>query len=276
MNKLIKTLSLTSLLYTLAHSMEKNAIIPAPSKPFTMNNVVIPNDILKQIFKYSCSNEARLKRETIHIANKIRFVCTHFYTTFNPTAIRQLLDWKPQDMVENLYSLICACDPYAEREKVLRSVHEYCHIQLLHIQRLLSRNPNKHYFCDDSSFCDVCTNVTKYHRFTFFVDALKDQPNLYNGPLHQAIQRNLPIYTRILLEKGANQKNLKTGTYKKYLRMVKMILPKEDHLLSRHQKQIDTYLKLTKSKKTKYLTLFAACLTPLIAISLVFIQYVLP
>jgi hypothetical protein len=99
MNTLIKILSLALLLHIpTAYCMGNNAIIPVPSEPFTIRNIAIPNDILKQIFTYLHSGQM----ETIHKAKRLKKLqptCKHWYHLLNPVAIRQMLNWKPSDII---------------------------------------------------------------------------------------------------------------------------------------------------------------------------------
>lgn len=220
MNKTIKTVSLALLLCTAtAYCMDKSVIITIPSEPFTINNIVIPDDNLKQIVKYAFSDDTRFSEKTINIANKIRSVCKYLYTTFHLVAIRQLLNWDPKSMPGNLFLVLTEYNDDSERNNKLTSLHKSWHIPLLKIQQQLDTSNNKNHFCDYSSFYDICNNANNYHRFTFFADAIKDQPNLYDKILNQAISRNLPTYMKILLERGANPNFYEATQKKTHLKM---------------------------------------------------------
>lgn len=93
MNKLIKTLSLALLLcIPVAHSMEKDAIVPVNSKRLTMGDTNLLEEILQKIFIYAGSYEATL-RDSATLVGKIRSLCKYCLTFFNPIATRQMLNW---------------------------------------------------------------------------------------------------------------------------------------------------------------------------------------
>lgn len=100
----IKHVSLVLLLCIFTtQSMEHTATIPVSSEPFTMHNLAIADDILKEIFKHLYSSQAKVDDpdEVIVVAEmtkKLRSVCKYWYHAINPVGIRQLLNWHPREI----------------------------------------------------------------------------------------------------------------------------------------------------------------------------------
>lgn len=100
MNKLIKAVSLALLLCTpTAYCMEKSIIITTPSEPFTMSDIIIPDDVLPQLFKHTCSDQSEIMNQAKTIVRH-KSVCKHWYHVLNPVAIRQLLNWKTNKIAD--------------------------------------------------------------------------------------------------------------------------------------------------------------------------------
>ncbi len=114
----IKQVSLALLFCTsTTYGMENNVVISIDAEPFTMNDMLIPNDVLKNIFMHVYLNKVIINHidnvnAVAEITKEIRSVCKHWHRICDPVTVRKLLNWNP---IQIAYFLNTTSASWSER-----------------------------------------------------------------------------------------------------------------------------------------------------------------
>jgi hypothetical protein len=111
MNKSIKQVPLALLLcITTAYGMEKDTI--STNTEFIANGIVIPKDVLENIFKYLYPSDVAINdfdtvNDIAKMTQEMRSVCKNWHHTYDPVEIRKRLNWKP-DQIASFFNATSA------------------------------------------------------------------------------------------------------------------------------------------------------------------------
>jgi len=191
MNKSIKHVLLALLLHiTTAYGMENNVVISTNTE-FTANGIFIPNDVLKNIFKYLYSSNVTIDdfdnvNDIAKMTQEMRSVCKNWHHTYDPVEIRKKLNWKP-DQIASFFNATSA------------SLGEKYNRYITFLASTLKDQPN---VIDLHTI--ICLGHTRNAKIALAHGVNPNQEKNHRTALTYALQKNNREIFTLLLDHGAH------------------------------------------------------------------------